>query len=356
MAKRSGSTRKKTGAKKSVTLTTDHRLVLLKGKERFLISLHTENLIEKLRAQHGEVEVRRFDGETDEPSEILDECRSFGLLSAHKAVVVRNADEAVKGDNRPIFERYAQSPSDGATLILQTETWHPGKLDKLIEADGHGVIFDPLKDLEQKAKEQGMSYDQKVAQLAVSMARKRHGGDLEVGAAEELVARTGPDLGRIDSELGKLVSAAGEGTPVSRALVAEMVELSREQAVWLIQGALASGDRVRALEKLHELMDVSGIDPVPMRFFYADVARKVHQYARAKEAGMPANQAMRQARMFGDGVREMAALSDAIGSAGAKELLASCVNADVRGKTGQGDPVRGLEVLTLKFAEARGRH
>jgi DNA polymerase-3 subunit delta len=345
MARRSGSTRKKTLSKKSVTLTTDHRLVLLKGKERFLISLHTESLIERLRAAHGDVEVRRYDGETDEPSEILDECRSFGLLSAHKVIVVRNADEAVKGDNRPLFERYAQSPTEGATLILQATSWHPGKLDKLIEKDGHGAI----KACEEVTEPQAMKW-------ASDRARARHGGELEKEAAEELVARTGPDLGRIDAELGKLVSAAGEGMAVSRALVAEMVELSREQAVWLIQGALASGDRVRALEKLHELMEVSGIDPVPMRYFYSDVARKVHQYARAKESGMAANQAMRQAKMFGDGVREMTSLADAIGSAGAKRLLAACVNADVRGKTGQGDVVRGLEMLTLEFAEAQARH
>ena len=304
------------------------------------MALHAESLIAKLRAEHGEIEVLRFDGASDEPSAILDECRSFGLLSAHKAVVVRNADEFVKGDRRALAERYASSPSEGATLILQAETWRPGNLDKAIKAVG------AIKPCDAVTEAQAMKW-------ASERAKARHGGSLARDAAEELVARTGPDLGRIDAELGKLVASAGEGGTVTRALVAELVELSREQAVWLIQGALAGGHAPTALNKLHELMDTSGIDPVPMRFFCSDVARKVNQYARARESGMGPGPAMKQARMFGDGTREMTDLADSIGSGGASELLKACVEADVRGKTGVGDPIRGLEMLTLRFSEAR---
>lgn len=338
MAKRSGL--KGTKKKDAVELTPEHRVVLLKGKERFLMGLFADQLIERLRETHGDVEVARFDGAEATPADVLDECRSFGLLSAHKAVVVRNAEDFVSKEQRALVERYAQAPSEGATLILQAEGWRAGKLDKMIEAVG------AIKECEQVNETQAMRW-------AVSRAKVRHGGELDPRASEELVARVGPDLGRLDSELGKLVSAAGAGRPVTRELVAEMVELSREQAVWLIQGALASGDAARGLHKLHELMETSGIDVVPMRYFYADVARKVHQYTRARESGMPGNIAMRQAKMFGDGVNEMISLAEAVGSSGATALLRASVEADVRGKTGQGDPVRGLEMLTVRFSEAR---
>jgi len=244
MAKRAA-----TSKKKPVDLSIEHRVVLLKGKERFLMGLHTDSLIAKLREAKGDIEVIRFDGGTDAPADILDECRSFGLLSAHKAIVVCNADEFAKADQRPLVERYVQGPSEEATLILQAETWRPGKLDKMIEAVG------AIKACEAVTEPQAMRW-------AVDRARVRHGGSLAPDGAEELVARVGTDLGRLDSELGKLVSAAGVGNDVNRALVAEMVELSREEAAWQIQGALASGHAARALTKLHELMDTSRIDPV----------------------------------------------------------------------------------------------
>ncbi len=342
MATRSGSTSSSRTPTKAgpVELTPEHRVVLLKGSERFLMGLLTDQLIEKLRAEHENIETIRFDGAEDEPVDILDECRSFGLLSTHKAIVVRNADEFVTGDRRAIVERYAQNPSEAATLILQSEKWRPGKLDKLIASVG------AIKDCKQVNEMQAVKW-------AIQRANVRHASELEPGASQELVARTGPDLGKIDSELGKLAASAGTDRPITRGLVAEMVELSREQAVWLIQGALASGNAQHALHKLHELMDTSGIDIVPLRYFYADVARKVHQYARARESGMSGNIAMRQAKMFGDGVPQMTALADAIGSAGATDLLKEAVRADVRGKTGQGNPVRGLEMLTIRFSEAR---
>jgi len=58
MAKRAA-----TSKKKPVDLSIEHRVVLLKGKERFLMGLHTDSLIAKLREAKGDIEVIRFDGD-----------------------------------------------------------------------------------------------------------------------------------------------------------------------------------------------------------------------------------------------------------------------------------------------------
>ena len=81
MAKRSGSTSKSTG-----DITGSTTLALLLGLD---LGLQYERLAEikkTLEAAHGELEHFRFDGATATPAEVLDECRSFGLISGHKLV------------------------------------------------------------------------------------------------------------------------------------------------------------------------------------------------------------------------------------------------------------------------------
>ena len=127
----------KRSTKKALTPPdASHRVVVLCGKEIFLRSEYTGQLREKLESEHGQVDVVRFDGESAQAAEILDECRSFGLMAAHKLVVVENADKLVSESTRPLLQRYAEAPSDGATLVLRASTWRKGNLDKAIEKVG----------------------------------------------------------------------------------------------------------------------------------------------------------------------------------------------------------------------------
>src|SRR5688500_2904476 len=124
-------------AKKSsaaVELDPAMRIVVLYGKERFIIEEHTKRFAEMLEKKFGGVEQFNFDGETVETATVLDELRSYGLMQKRKLVVLDNAevflaggkgeeeeeDEADGGpakSRRPLMERYAESPVDDATLL-----------------------------------------------------------------------------------------------------------------------------------------------------------------------------------------------------------------------------------------------
>ncbi len=321
--------------------SVDDRIVLLFGKEEYLRRAYTDQLRKQLTQQGTEADTIRFDGTSASMADVLDECRSVGLMVQHKFVVVDNADAFVKGDNRPVMERYAAAPAPEATLILRAETWHKGKLDGMIETVGSVVRCDAVK-------------PDRAAQAAGEMAQLRHQADMPPDAARALVERVGVDLSRISSEVAKLASAVDEGQPITVELVREMVGPSREEQFWMIQDVLLSGNTEAALAKLNELLTISRIEIVPLRWAFVDLARKVHAASQSLAVGEGSGAIAKRLRLWGPAGDRLMSVAKHLTPARARRLLRDAIETDVRGKTGQGDNVRGLEVLTIQFAQALG--
>lgn len=321
------------------------RAMILHGKDPFLRSLHTDKLREVFRAAGVDAEVMRFDGGSAGVADVLDECRTLGLMQQHKIVVVDEADEWLKDTGsgaraRDVVERYLESPSETATLVLRAETWHKGKIDNLVAKCGC-VIKCEKPD------------DRTAASWAVQRAQKRYGVVLEREAAGALVSLCGAELGRLDTEIAKLSSAA-EGGVVTAALVREMVGYSREQAFWDVQEALLSGDAEFALRKVRELMTVSRLPATLVRYGMLDLSRKLHAASRMLAEGAHPAAVSKELKLWG--VTKDPLLDSArrcgVGKGAAAVRLA--VGADVAAKTGFGDEDRGAEVAALGLARLVG--
>ncbi len=325
-----------------------HRVVLLAGPNQFLAVEHTSSLRDKLVAAHGEVQTMHVDGKTARVADVLDECRSMGLMQQHKLVVVDNAEEFVKEANRPLVERYVQAPCEGATLVLRATKWYKGKLDEMIAAVGMAVeCGDVSEDL--------------AARWIPARAQKRHNATIDDDALRTLLERVGPELGRLDSELGKLAAAAGsqpgEGTAtpgqtvrITKKLVDELVARSREESAWDWQGVLLSGSARGGLEQLRSLIDVSREPPVLLWWACLELARKLHVISLAIKAGENEFGLSKSLKLWGSSAGTMVAAGKRMGAPEARRALAAAVDGDLRYKTGLGDADRGLEMLTVTLA------
>lgn len=297
----------------------------------------------------------------------MDECRSFGLMQQHKVVLVENADVLLKGGDgggdededdakpavkgkgkrtggvsaspRGILEKYCESPSDSATLVLRASTWRPGNLDKAAAKVGAVVKCEPPTEAE-------------AAAWARKRCAKRHGCDIEPMAAQMLVQAVGADLGRIDTELEKLALAAGaHGETITADLVREMVGVTREDQFFAIQETLLSGDAAGGLRHLRHLLDVCRHDPVPLMWAYVEAARKLHVAASAKASGQSPRAVMGHLKAWGPMLDRVLAAGGRVPATRSAALLNSAVRADQAIKSGGGDPERILERLTLNFAQ-----
>lgn len=316
----------------------DARIVVLHGKETFLRAQHTAQLRHALEQAHSQIDALTFDGLTAAVADVLDECRSIGLMRQHKLVVVDNADQFVKGDNRPLVERYATAPSDNATLLLRCDTWHASNLDKRIAQIGSIIRCDELKPHE--------------AVTWVGHRAKSHlNATIDRDAATSLVDRVGPSLARLDSELAKLAVAAGPAKPITLEHVHQLVGASREEEAWSIQRELLSRDPSRALHQLHAILDNAPRGAhIPVTWSCADLARKLHAAVQGAAQRVDRRQLESDLKLWGECKEAILAEARRVTPDAARDLLADAVHADYKQKRSIGDPYRTLEVLALRFA------
>jgi DNA polymerase-3 subunit delta len=314
------------------------RIVVLTGKDSFLRVERSRQLQEALEAAHGGVDRFDLDGASASLSAVLDELRSYGLMASHKLVIVDNAEQFLAAeDRRRAMERYAERPQPESTLLMRAGSrWNPGKFDKLVEAAGGAVIkCDAPSEQEARA-------------WCAARAVRQHGAELGAGAAELLVEKIGPDLARLDSELAKLAAAAGQGKPVSRALVSEFVGLSREEQAWEIQSVLLREGAPGALRKLNELVRVSGAPEQLVGWSISEIMRKVHDAARLQAQGLDDFAVGKRLRLWGDSQSLVTRAARSLGPRRAAALLAECVRTDARTKSGwSSDTRRTLECLAV---------
>lgn len=357
---------------REITLGPDCRVALFKGPELFLRNGFTEQLQSAIEKTGREVQVIRYDGVTAAPVDVLDECRSMALLAPYKLVIVDDADQfitpkrKVKAEDpaaespdseddddeprdnakrRAMVERYVQSPSEGVTLVLRAERWIKSNLEKYIAAVGIVKDCEPLD-------------VSRACNWTATRARQRYGRAIQVPAVEGLVAALNADLARIDSELAKLASATKEGESISLELVERLVApVAQERKPWELGDVLLNPNAAPAMNKLHELIERSGIDPVPLRWAAIDTAAKLHVVAQEIARGVPPAAAGKSIKFFfGPRAEASRRVGKTAGPGACADLLHEAIEADWRAKTGQQEATRGLEALVLAFARTSALH
>jgi DNA polymerase-3 subunit delta len=315
-------------------------VVLLYGKELFLRTHYTAALRAALEQAHGKIETFRFDGTTCSAAEVLDECRSFGLMSTHKMVVVDDADSFVNADTRPLIQKYAEAPNEQSTLVLRGSTWHKGNLDKAIGKVGVVIKCD--------AVDEGVA-----GKWVIARAKRQYGVDVSMRVAAMLVDRLGTDLGRIDGELGKLATAAGDGGAITEQHVAELVGLTREEEVWSLQSHLLSGNLERTIRELRVILGNGAKDThVPAVFACSDLARKLVGASEGMARGVNANTIAKELRLWGESRDVILHAAKRAGAARSRRLFDRCIDADLTIKSSSVDPRVLLERLAVEFAMA----
>lgn len=317
------------------------RMAIITGPESFMRTQETQRLRDHLIKQHGEVETFVFDGATAQAAEVLDECRSFGLMATHKLVIVDNAADLVKEHTRPLFEKYAEQPVDCATLVLRGEKWFPGKLDKLVEKIGAVIACKELASPEAKS-------------WLIRHAKSHHKVTLDDAVADALVQRVGSSQGKLDMEVGKLAAAAGvneagEPNPITRQLVAQFVGVSREEEAWNIQKTLLSGNPDAALQHLRHILDVSRQPTPVVMFALLDLARKLHGVTAGLKAGANPFQLTKPLKLWGQSQEMIVAAARRLHPADTLAFYRAAIDADQRSKSGLGEADRSMEMLVVKL-------
>jgi len=322
------------------------RVLILYGPELMLQRQAIEALLAAIEAKHGPVEPRIFDGAAATVADVLDELRTQSLLASYRVVVVDDAATYAK-NYRDALERYAQHPVEDATLVLRSVTWHPGRLDKLVETVGLVLKCEPV------------SPNEAVAWLD-HRAQQRHRSAIQPQAATALVERLGTDLTRLDTELAKLAAMAND-QPIDTAMVEALVGRSSDEQAWVVQEAVLTGmahangggraEMGLAISKAHELVEVAGQPEVLVMYWVADVFRKLYQASLLRRQGASLGYVGKALRLWGPRAELTWRALSRLPSEAAGHLFDRAVAADRRSKSGFGDTMENLEVFLARVPD-----
>lgn len=330
------------------------RLVILAGVEPMQKRLHLEKLRETLEKAHQNIEVISLNGSRTTLAEVLDELRTFSLMQQYKLVVIDQAEQFVNEQTRPAMERYAAQPVDHATLVLQSAAWRPGRLDKLVEKSGVKIKCDPLSLVA-------------ASRWLIARSRSAYSRILSTRGADVLVQRLGVELMRLDGELAKLSLLVEANEPIDAPLIEHLVGRSSDEQAWAVQEAVlsilqrrdargASGSSAAsaggAIEKLHELIELSGQPEVLVMYFVADLMRKLAMGALMKKQGVSDHAIASEFRLWGERRTMFLSTLRRLDWRRAGDLFAQALRADSRAKSGFGEPVRNIECFCVQLADA----
>lgn len=310
----------------TVTLKPVYALV---GSDAFL---QLQKLRQVLALMPPDVQRTDVDGERADLAEVLDECRSFAMFGGGKCVVVRNADDFITRF-REQLEDYCSHPSDSATLVLRVQSMPSNvRIYKAIQKTGRIEDCNAPKE---------------VRRWVVDHGKAAHGLQVTPDAADLLAELIGNDLGRLDTELAKLALAT-DGKPVRREHVGAAVAFQREQKMWEMTNALASGDAAEALRRWRQLLAGDPSSEYRAVTWLGMWLENVRKALALRRQGVNPGQIAAQLRIFPRELQQpFMRTAEHLGDAGVARALDLLAEVDLKSKTGVGEAATNVEGFIL---------
>jgi DNA polymerase-3 subunit delta len=236
--------------------------LLLLGEEPYLRDTCRGQLIEKFIPEAARTwAVSRYSADRGETQYALEQAQTLPMLSPLQLVFLEDVEKIEKLGEKyrdaavDRLEAYLGNPAPFTLLVLEaTALDQRMKLAKLL-ADKTLVVEVGL----------GKNADERQA-AAIALARvmaKEQRIEFEKGAAEDLAEFVAADLMRLQTEIAKLSTYAGERKLIRRQDVSAMVISEKTTTVWELADMLASRQQNKALEFLDRLLR-DGEEPLPM--------------------------------------------------------------------------------------------
>ena len=242
------------------------------GAERLLRREALDRVLRQAGAESDPLGPSRFDGESAELVDVLDDLRTPSLLGDRRVVIVDDADELIT-KHRAALERYCADPSPSGVLVLLCDSMpKTTRLYKQIAATGELVFCEPPK---------GNQVGAWLTERAVGTYGKKLAGP----AGSALRDHLGTDLGRLDAELSKLAAYVGQRDRIEVADVAECTGRLREERVFAVVDTMVAGDTAKALERWDQVMATDRAAPQRAIGGFAYSVRKWTQARRLKGRG-----------------------------------------------------------------------
>jgi DNA polymerase III subunit delta len=210
-----------------------HPVYLLHGEEPYFIDAITE-LIEESVLTDTEKEFNQtvVYGRDTDPGSIIDMARRFPMMANYQVVVVREAQDIEKIEN---LQPYVEKPQPSTILVIAHKYRKIDQRKSFAKSvDKAGVLFESARIYENKVP--GWINEQIVGM----------GYSIRPEACQLLAEYLGNDLGRISSELEKLLINLPAGNAIDAAIIERNIGINKDYNIFELQNALGARDVAKA--------------------------------------------------------------------------------------------------------------
>lgn len=267
---------------------------------------------------------------------IFEDLATLPFLADRRVVLIREADAFVTA-HREKLETYLTRPAPTGTLVLECRSFpKTTRLSKAATAAG-GQLTECKKLV-------GRALVDFVTEEAQTQGKR-----IDPAAAARLIDMVGQDTGILATEVEKLALYAADRPNLTESDVTDLVGQSREEKIFAVMDAAASGRLTDALYLWHQVL---ATDPEAVYKALGGIAFKVRQWLSAHHLladGNSVSEIAPRVMMWGR-QRDLEALLRRLSPALLRRLLAALANLDSQAKSGTRSIETGIELMLVRLA------
>lgn len=329
-------------AKSSKTAEKFAPIVVISGKDNFLVTNEYEKIVETLLSPE-ERHMGLLVAEADkmEVAEILDELRTLPFLASRRVIVLKDAENFIS-KNRETLEKYLDSPCKSGTLVLCVSSFRSNtRLAKKVNKIGSVINVGEIKRWE-------------LSEYVVDYARNSVGKRIDKKTAEMIVELVGDEPGKLCSEIDKLALFVGDSKVISEAEVCELTGHNREFDVFGVIDSITQGNADAAISKLRNMFTADKSAEFTAVGGFAFHFRRMFNAKLMQAKREPMQKIANTLRIFGDRNSYFSQLSK-WSLEEISKVLQALARIDYESKVGQTTIPSAIEQLVIKATVKQAR-
>ena len=223
------------------------KLYLLTGPEAYLRNRYLKALCDAVVPPDDTMNRIVYEGKDIREGEIIDQAETMPFFSERRLIVVRDSVFFKSGADA-LSDYCAELPDYLVLVFNEEEPDKRGRLYKAVKKYGRVVEF-PTQDTER-------------LNLFIAGTLKKNGKKITAQNAAYLLDRVGPDMGRLDRELDKLISYAGDREEITSGDIETLTSPEIENRIFDMISAVTSGQKEKAMAFYADLL---ALKEAPMR-------------------------------------------------------------------------------------------
>ena len=329
------------------------RLVLLCGKEEYLIRWYTDALVERYVSDACRpIDLVRLEGENVTLQNIIESTETISLMSERKVVLLPDffpvAGKSMKGfseaDINGLISYFKEIPPESLlimTLPDQEDGRKNSKIRRAVEKEGRIYDFQPLNEnllkgfIEKRFRTAGKAYTSSVVHMIMS----------ESGYGNKSIDYS---LYNLENDLRKIIAHSGSTAEITAADVGDILATNPENNVFAMLDAIGRNRKDEAFRLLHNLLQ-SGTPVFNLLRLITSQLELILAVKEMKQDGMSLAEIQKQLNIHQFRLKKAMAVTGQYSMEDLKQALKASYEVDENIKTGLLDGPLALEYFIAKI-------